>query len=226
MAVGISDKERRRVTFVVGETFDDFLFHFEALALFDGDDAVFADFANNISDEFADLWIAGGNGGNLGDFAVVAFDLLGGFFDAFDDFDTGVFNSLAEFHGIDTGSDELVGFSENVVSQNCDSGGAIAGDFVEFFGGGFDELGADSFAEVFVGRTKIDGFSDGHAVMRDGGGTVGFFDDNVLTFGAEGDFDGIVELFGAAEDFVAGFVGIEDFLWHFVIPYLYGREVL
>ncbi len=56
--------------------------------------------------------------------------------------------------------------------------------------------------------------------MSDSRATVGFFDDDVLAFGAESDFDGIVKLFGAGEDLVASLISIKDFFSHFMIPYL------
>lgn len=215
LAVGVSDEERRGEAFVVGETFDDFLFHFEALALFDGDDAVFADFADDICDKFADFFVASGDGGNFGNFFVVTLDFFGGFFDAFDDFGASLFNSLAELHWVHASGDEFVGFAQDVISKDGDGCGTIAGNFVELLGGGFDEFRADLFAEVVFGAAEVDGFSDGDAIVGDGGGAVGFFDDDVLTLRTEGDFDGVVELFSTGEDFVAGFGGVENLFCHF-----------
>ena len=51
--------------------------------------------------------------------------------------------------------------------------------------------------------------------MGDGGGAVGFFYYYVFTFGAEGYFDGVIELFGAGEDFFSCFGFVEDF-FHFI----------
>ncbi len=80
--------------------------------------------------------------------------------------------------------------------------------------GGFDEFSANLLAEVVFGGAKIDSFGNGDTVVSDGGSAVGFLDDDVLTFRTEGDFDGVVELFCAGEDFVASLVGIKDFLCH------------
>lgn len=218
LAVGVCDEERRGEAFVVSEAFDDFLFHLETLALLDGDDAVFADFADDARNEFADFFVTGGDRGNFGDFFVIAFDFFGGFFDAFDDSGARFFNSLAKFHRIDAGGDELVGFVQDVISENGDSGGAIASDFVELLGGGLDEFRADLLAEVFFGAAEVDGFSDGDAIVGDSRAAVGFFDDDVLTLWAEGDFDGVVELFSAGEDFVAGFGSVENLFCHLIVP--------
>ncbi len=97
------------------------------------------------------MFIASGDGGDFGDFFVVAFDFFGDFVDAFNDFGTGFFDAFSEVHWTDASGDELVGFVHDIVSQDCDGGSAVAGDFVEFLGGGFDEFGADLFAKVFVG---------------------------------------------------------------------------
>ena len=39
--------------------------------------------------------------------------------------------------------------------------------------------------------------------MSDSRAAVGFFDDDVLAFGAESDFDGIIKLFGAGRGFLS-----------------------
>ncbi len=166
--------------------------------MFDRNDAVFADFADDFGDQSADFGIASGNRSDFSNFFVVAFDFFGGFFDAFNNLSTSFFNSLAKFHGIDAGGNKFVGFVQNVIGKNCDGSGAIAGNFVEFLSSGLDEFGTNSFAEMILVGRKIDGFGNGDAVMSDGRGAVGFFDDDVLAFGAEGDFDGVVELFRAA----------------------------
>lgn len=158
--------------------------------------------------------VTGGNRSNFGDFLIVTLNFFGGFFDSFDDFGAGIFDSLAKFHRIDASGDELVGFGKDIISEDGDSGGTIASDFVEFLSGGFDEFGADLLAEVFFGGAEVDGFSDGDAVMSDSGGAVGFLNDDVLAFGAESNFDSVVELFCAGEDFVTSLVGIKDFLCH------------
>ena len=52
--------------------------------------------------------------------------------------------------------------------------------------------------------------------LGDGRAAVGFFDDDVLAFRTEGDFDGVVKLFGASEDFLAGFSSVENLFCHIV----------
>ena len=145
---------------------------------------------------------------------VVTGDFFGGLFNALDDFGASSFNAGTEFHGVDTGGDEFVGLVQDIVGEDGDGSGAIASNLVEFLSGGLDELGTDLFAEVFVGGAEVNGFGDSDTVVGDGGGAVGFFNHDVLTFGAEGDLDGVVKLFGAGEDFGAGVGFVKDFLGH------------
>ncbi len=81
-------------------------------------------------------------------------------------------------------------------------------------GGRFDELGADLLAEIFFGGTEVDSFGDGDAVMSDSGGAIRLFNNDVLAFGAESDFDGVIELFGAGENLGASLGLVKDFLCH------------
>ena len=90
--------------------------------------------------------------------------------------------------------------------------------------GGLDEFGADSFAKVFFVARKFDGLGDSDAVMGNGWGAVGFFDNDVLTFRAESDLDGVVELFRAAQDFVAGFRCVKDFFCNVITLYKFSRK--
>ena len=91
------------------------------MASLDGNDAVLADFTDDVGDHFANFFIASGDGRDFGDFLVVTGDFFGFFVDFFDDFRASFLNSLPEFLG-----------------EDGDSGGAIASNFVELLGGGLD----------------------------------------------------------------------------------------
>ena len=73
--LGIGDEVGRDVAAVELHTFDILGLEFQALGLFDGDDAVFTDFVHDLGDQLADVAVLGGNGGDVGDF------FLGGHFD-------------------------------------------------------------------------------------------------------------------------------------------------
>ncbi len=73
--LGVGDEIGRDVTAVELHTFDVFLFEFEALGFFNGDDAVFADFVHHFGDQVADHAILGGDGSHVGNF------FFGGHFD-------------------------------------------------------------------------------------------------------------------------------------------------
>lgn len=111
--------------------------------------------------------------------------------------------------------DEFVGLGEDFVGEDRDGRGAVAGDFIEFGCGFFDEVGADFVAEGFVVfYLEVDVFSDGYAVVSDGRAAEGFFDYDIATFGAECDFYCVVEGFCAAENACSGVVIVEYFFWH------------
>ena len=215
LTLAIGDEECGSKTFVVGEAFGDLSLHIKTLAWFNGNDTFFTDFSDNVGDKFADFWVASANSSDFGDFLIVASDLLGGFVDTFDDFGASGFYALTKLHWIVTGSNKLVGLGDNIVGENSYSSSTVTGNFIEFLSGGFDEASANLVTESsFVGVAEIDGFGDSNAIMGDGWSTVTFFNDNVTTFWTESNFDCIIESFGAAKNFLAGFGIIKYFFTH------------
>ena len=73
MRLRIGDEVGREVAAVELHAFDDFEVGLEALAFFDGDDAVLADLLHRVGEDVADGVIAvGGDGADLGDRLLVA----------------------------------------------------------------------------------------------------------------------------------------------------------
>ena len=71
-AVGVGDEVGGDVAAVELHAFDVLdLERLEALGLFDGDDAVLADFVHDVGDQVADLGVGGGDGGDVGDVVLV-----------------------------------------------------------------------------------------------------------------------------------------------------------
>ena len=141
--------------------------------------------------------------------------MLGDFIDALYDFGASSFDALAKVHWVMAGSNELVGFGEDVISKNSNGGSTIAGDLVELLRGRLNELSAHLVAEgliVFV--AEIDSFSDSDAIMGDGWCAVAFFDYDIAAFWTESNLHCVVKCLGAAENFLAGFVVIKNFLCH------------
>src|SRR5690606_12600190 len=69
LLVGVVDEVGRQVAAVELHAFDDIQFVFERLAVFNGNDAFFADLVHGVGDDFADRAIAvGRNGADLSDF--------------------------------------------------------------------------------------------------------------------------------------------------------------
>ena len=95
MAIGVGDEERRGIALVVAKALDDFLFDVKTLTGLDGDNAVFADFIDDLGDEFADFGVASGDSGDLGDFFVVALDFFGDFINTAYDFGAGFFDAFS-----------------------------------------------------------------------------------------------------------------------------------
>jgi hypothetical protein len=84
----------------------------------------------------------------------------------------------------------LSAFAEDGFGEDGGGGGAVAGDVGGLGGDLFDHLGADVLERVF----EFDFLGDGDAVLGDGGGAEGSFeddDDDVAAGGAEGDLDGV-----------------------------------
>ena len=116
LTVGVSNKECGCETFIVSETLGNFGLHFETLSLLYRNDAVFADFFDNVSNKFADFGVAGRNSGDFSDFLTIAVDFFGGFVDIFNDFCASKFNAFTEVHWVMSGSNKFVGFSNNIIS--------------------------------------------------------------------------------------------------------------
>ena len=113
---------------------------FEALALFDGDHAVFADLVHGVGDHLADLLIlVGARGADLGDFLGVL-DLLGHLGELFDDRIDGEVNPLLDLRGIGAGGDVPQAFGEDRFGIDGGGGGAIAGDAGGLAGDFLDHL--------------------------------------------------------------------------------------
>ena len=66
-AVGVGDEVGGDVAAVELHALDELGLHADALALFDGDDAVLADLLHDVGDDVADLLVVAGDRGDLGD---------------------------------------------------------------------------------------------------------------------------------------------------------------
>ena len=114
-----------------------------------------------------------------------------------------------------TGSNELVGFGDNVVSKDSNGCGTVASYLVEFLRGGLDEFCAHFVAKRFVvGFAEVDSFCNSYAIMGNSWCAVGLFNNDIASFWTESDLYGIIESFGATENFLACLSIIENFFCH------------
>src|SRR5690606_12973408 len=139
----VVDEVGREIAAVELHAFDDVQLVVKRLAVFDGDDAFFADLVHGVGNDLADGCIAvGRNGADLSDFLASgagARKLL--------EFVDGNGNSLVdaalEVHGVDAGGHVLQAFFDDGLGQNGGGGGTVAS-VVGGLGSDFlDQLGAD-----------------------------------------------------------------------------------
>ena len=186
--------------------FDEFDRGVQGLALFDGDDAILADFGHGLGDHLADLLVLVGAGGaDLGDF-LVAVDFFRHFLKLGDDGFDGQVDAALNLRGIGAGADVFHSLGEDGFGVDGGGGGSVAGDAGGLGGDFLDHLRA----HVFVGIFQLDFLGDGDAVLGDGGRAEGFFEHDVSARRSERDFDGSGELANPAKDGLAGFLIICD----------------
>ena len=179
--LGIGDEIGRNIAAVELHAFDDFERRVDALRLFDGDDAVFADFFHGVGDKVADFMVVvRGNRGDLGDL-FFAGNGLGLLFQVFDDGFYRFVDAALDRHGVCAGGDGLDALTGNDLGKHRCGRGSVAGD-VGCLGGDFlDHLRAHVFELVF----EFDFFCNGHAVFGDGGRAEAFVKHDVAAARAE-----------------------------------------
>ena len=72
LGVEVGDEVRRDEALVEADALGDLELGVQRRGLLDGDDAVVADLGHRLADELADLLVARGDGGDLGDAVLVA----------------------------------------------------------------------------------------------------------------------------------------------------------
>ena len=188
-AVGVGDEVGGDVAAVELHALHELGLHADALALFDGDDAVLADLLHDVGDDVADLLVVAGDGGDLGDL-LLAGDRRG---------------DLADLvaHGSDTPASRprlrLIGLAPAatifmpsrtiawartvaVVVPSPATSLVLRGDLA-------GELGAEVLERVL----ELDLLGDGDAVVDDRRGAELLLEDDVAAARAEGYADGVGE---------------------------------
>ena len=198
-ALGVGDEVGGDVAAVELHAVGELGLHADALALFDGDHAVFADLLHHIGDDFADLFVVAGDGGDGGDF-VLLLDRAGHAAEFVNDGAEAAVEAALERHGVGAGGDVAEAFGDDRLGEHGGGGGAVARDVVgadrDFLG----ELGA----HVAEGLIELDLAGDGDAVVDDQRRAELLVQHDVAAAGAERDLDGVGEGVDALAERLAG----------------------
>ena len=198
--VGIGDEVGAEVALVELHPFDQLDLRVEALALFDGNDAVFAHLVHRVGDHLADLLVLVGRAcPHLGDLLAVV-DLLAHLSEVFDDRVHRDLDPALDLRRVGAAGDVLEALAEDRLGVDGGGGGAVAGDTAGLGGDFLDHLRA----HVLVGVFQLDLLGHGHAVLGDGGRAERLFQHHVAARGAEGDLDGPGQLLHATMNRGAG----------------------
>ncbi len=182
----------RKIPAVELHTFDEFDIRLEALARFDGDDAVAADALEGLGHDLANFAVVvGGDAGDVDDVVGLAdVDGLGQRLELGDGGLGAFFHATLEGHGVGSGGQVLVRLAEHRLGEHGGGSGSVAGDFGGLAGGLLDELGAEVLALV----AQLDLLGDGDAVLGHVGAPPALVDHGVATTRAQSRLDRLGEL--------------------------------
>ena len=165
--VGIGDHVGSEVAAVELHAFHHFTVSLSGLGLFNGDDAVLADFFHGVRNQAADQLVTGRNGADTGDILGAGYRLRNVL-----DCRNGSFGSLLDAflhdHRVGTRGQILQTFADHGLGEDCGGGSAVAGDIVGLRGDFLDELRAHIFKGVF----QLDLLGNGYTVVGDEGSAV------------------------------------------------------
>jgi len=186
-ALGIGHEVRGEVAAVELHALDDFEGGFEALRLFDRDDAFLADLVHGLGDDLADGGVVvRRDRTDLGDFFLILRGLRQRLQLGHDGAD-GAVDAALQAHRIVAGSHHLDAFGKDGAREHRGRRGAVTGDGRGLARDLFDHLGAHVFELVF----ELDFLGDGHPVLGDVRGAERLLQDHVPAFRAEGHGDGV-----------------------------------
>ena len=131
--------------------------------LLDGDDAVVADLGHRLADQFTDLLVARGHGGDLRD-ALLVGDRRGRGQQGLGHRVGGLGDARAELDRVGTGGDLPQPGLDDRLRQHGRGGGAVTGDVVGLGGHRLHQLRAEVLERVL----EVDLAGDGDAVVGDG----------------------------------------------------------
>ncbi len=190
--IGVGHEVRREVAPVELHALGVFLLEAQALALFDGDDAVLADLVHHLGDDLADLCIGRADRRDGRDLLAVVHGpgLLG---DLVDDHGDGLLDAALDDHRVGAGGDDPEALSDHRLAEHDRGGRPVAGDVVGLGRDFLEELRSHVLERI----VELDVASDRHTVVGDGGRAELLVEDDVATLGADRDPDGVGEAIDA-----------------------------
>ena len=217
----VRDEVRREVTLVELHPFDPVDGRVEALALFDGDDAVLADLLHRLGDHLADLRIVvRRDRRDLGDFGVIL-DLLRKSAELFDDRTHRAVDATLERDRVRAGGHVLETFVVDRFGEDRCGGRPVARGVAGLRRDFLHHLGA----HVLVGVLELDLLRDRDTVLGDRRRAEALFENHVPPARAERDLDRARQFLDAAPDRIASFVFKSDFLGTHAADSSWGFEI-
>src|ERR1700674_4432158 len=219
-ALRIGDEVRRQIAAIELHAFDYVELRFQRLRLFDGDDAILADFLHRFGNDLPDGLVVVrrdrahlGNhlaGDGLGELVEFTFDASAFLVEAAANGYDGLLDTALHRHRIGASSDSLHALAINCLGKNGSCGGAIAGNVRGLRSNFADHLGA----HVLDAVGQFNFFRYGDAVLGDGRRTEFLFDDNVAALGAKCDLYRVSQQVDAAENGLSRLFSMNNLLCH------------
>ena len=219
-ALRIGNEVRRQIAAIELHAFDYVQLRFEGLRLFDGDDAILADFLHRFGNDLADGLVVVRRdrahlrnhlaGDGLAEFVEFAFFVVAFLVELAGDEGDGLLDAALHRHRIGSSSNGLHAFAVNGLGKNGRGGGAVAG----YVGGLRSDFADHLRAHVLEVVFQFNFFGYGYAVFSDGGRTEFLFDDHVAALGAESYLHSVSQQVDAAENGLAGLFSVNNLLCH------------
>ena len=178
-------------------TFDDFELGFETFRLFDGDDAIFADFRHGSRQNFTNRAVGiGRNRSDLFDF-LLRLRRTSQFLEFCDDGFDRFIDAAFDAHRALACDDEFHAFAEDGLRQNSRRRRAVAGNVVRLRRHFAHHLRPHVLEFVF----ELDFFGNRDAIFRNERCSISLLDDDVAPLRTQRNFDRVGNLIHATEDF-------------------------
>src|SRR4029453_3912111 len=212
----IGHEVRREVTLVELHTLGELELGTHRLRLVDGDDPVLADLVASLGDQAADLFVAGGDGGNVRH-VLGGLDLPRVLPQPIFDRIHGCVDPPLETDRAGPRSDRSETFMYQRLGQHCCRCCPVTSDIVGLGGHFLGQLRA----EVLIRVVELDVARHRHAVVGDGRSAPLLVKNDITALGAQGDLHGVGEGVDAPLERLASLpVELKDFCHKWRSPYL------